>query len=292
MTTVEEAKLAIDLVGLEYPADIKATYDDLPTTCNKLVILREHLYYLYTIGIETGNDDLADYAMFANLHVRYRILQFEDSLTPADAYFLRIYEQKLPLMKWHPVTIHHATVSTTHDEVVEKQEAPDVIEVSISPSYEPELHSLLTIEAPQIFVAEEVIIPDPLPITIQESVEQEEREAIETTSLTIRPITYGKVITLRTYYNGAMYSVYLDAPSKLTCFGLCDYGAWFYDTEALYARLFRGFTGRFAYYDDAAIFLSFTRKRKSICQSLMSLSLRRLSKTWFTSPPPPRLRFM
>lgn len=98
-----EAERVIDLFGLEYPADIKATYNDLPTDIKELTLLREHLHYLYIHGTEVGDDDMVEYTLFANLHVRYRLMQFlREQWDELDHVYFRIYEQKLPLMKWHP----------------------------------------------------------------------------------------------------------------------------------------------------------------------------------------------
>lgn len=295
---MEEAKLAMDLVGLEYPADIKATYDDLPTDYDKLFVLREHLYYLFTIGTETNNDDLADYALFANLHVRYRILQFQKTLTPADEYYRRIYEQKLPLMKWHPLTLHHHETKTIEDECACEFSTPDVNEVFVSSVQEPEhlvSHSYeqdvptyvaVTQDMPEVDVP---VVPFHLVVAETPKVDEDTEKPNETKSpargLDIRSVTFGKrCIILRTVERSGIFTTRFDTSNHVDVIGVSGYGVWFYDTVELYARLFRHMTGRFSSYEDANVFLSVTSKQRN-CLPLTTLALKYLSKTWFTSPP-------
>lgn len=282
MTTLEEAKLAIDLVGLEYPADIEATYNDLPTNYNKLILLREHLYYLYTIGTETNNDELADYALFANLHVRYRILQFQTTLTTPDEYYRRIYEQKLPRMKWHPLKVQNHEIETIEDEIVTEFLAPDVNEVKIEVSIEPEYLESHIERVDSVFEeCTTVPVPDVKIVEIQNEIVS---PAVQD-PLNIRSVTYdNNQVILRSYKNSRLFTVRLSTQDRANCVGLSGYGVWFYDCDEIYSRLFRNLTGRFSYYEDAAVFIRISENKRK-CHSLISLALKQLSKSWFTSPP-------
>lgn len=299
MTSVETAKRAIDLVGLEYPANIQATYKDLPTDYDGLIRLREHLYYLYQIGIETENDDLADYALFANLHVRYRILAFQTTLLPEDAYYHRIYEQKLPLMKWRPYKEHSVSTTPHEDFVTEAQFALEV-PVYGNSSYEAER----ALMKPMVSVVQ---CEDP-PIVVGTSVTAEQKvEALEfapSTKLTLlsKDCSFSRVyhafrtrissdivirsifkhrittfrLTLRSVDDFNIFAVsYFGIPTRICC---CD--------AARHAHLFHNITGRFAGYEDAGYYISATN-RKGL-GSLMSIALRQLSIVWLGSPPPPR----
>lgn len=311
MTTVEDAERAIDLIGLEYPADIQATYNDLPTDYNGLIRLREHLYYLYEIGTETGNDDLADYALFANLHVRYRLLTFQNTLTPADAYYHRIYEQRLPLMKWRPYKEHSVSTTPQEDFVVEAQFATEVPVYSIS-SYEAEratlkpMVSTVQLETSQVVVVDstpaEQVVVNPTPF-VEPLVEVEDLTPIDvaprllakdcsfsrvyleyrtrlSSNLIIRSVDKHRITTVRLALHSMdefnIFAVsYYGIPIRICC---CD--------AARFARLFHHLTGRFAGYEDAGYYISASnRKRRG---SLLSIALRQLSIAWLSSPPPPR----
>nr|BCP45659.1 hypothetical protein [Osugoroshi virus] len=291
---MEDAKRAIDLVGLEYPADIKATYDDLPTDYDELFRLREHLYYLYTIGTETGNDDLADYALFANLHVRYRLLAFQAALTPADAYYYHIYEQKLPLMKWRPFK-HHGVSTTQPDELVQEVQFATEVPVYINTSYEKEsatetsqenvihLHQDI-VQIHQDTEEQQIHAPIDVAPTLVAKDHKFERAYMEyhtriSSDLIIRSTNGRRIntfrIPLRSMRDFKIFAVsYYGYPTRIEC---CD--------SARFSRLFHYVTGRFSGYDDAGYYVSVTDHKINGCQPLLSLALRQMSMLWLRPPP-------
>lgn len=290
ITQEEYAKRAIDLVGLEYPADIKATYNDLPTTLPELMRLNYHLHTLFSIGEETNNDELADYALFANLHVRYRILAFECDLTPADAYYFRVYETTLPLMKWKPVLeFQHSNSTLPFFDVIEDLQEVTPFEtqhavvsvdvntmnmgVMTSPVIEEHIVSTLSEEAP-IDTAPTLYPGDQS--FCRAYLDYRTRIG---TDLIIRSISKTRIWTTRLTLRGMdefnIFAVsYYGIPTRIVC-----------DDAAYLASLYSSITGRFCGYESAGFYLSATTHSRKGPASLMSLALKRLSKVWFSSPP-------
>lgn len=294
-TTQEEyAKRAIDLIGLEYPADIKATYDDLPTTLPSLMKLQYHLHTLFSIGEQTNNQDLADYALFANLHVRYRILTYECDLTPADAYYFRIYETKLPLMKWRPIKENHYTESvlpffdviedldvllpveqneclftTVDDDALEGViNTPPICTCDDSQSVSQMSTDAPIDMAPRLFSSDQSFCRAYL----------DYRTRIGS-DLVIRSVSEHKIwttrLTLRSMDEFNIFAVsYYGIPTRIVC-----------EDAAYLASLYSSMTGRFCGYESAGYYISATNHSRKGSASLMSLALQRLQKVWFTSPP-------
>lgn len=291
-TTEEYAKRAIDLIGLEYPADIQATYNDLPTDLPGLMKLQYHLHTLYSIGEQTNNSDLADYALFANLHVRYRILAFETDLLPSDAYYFRVYEQTLPLMKWSPLKeCHHDEVILPFFDVITDldivpplvcSEVPTYVEcvdefndVTISSVCIEDTTSNVSIEAP-VDTA-----PSHLGSQSFTRAYLEYRTRIGS-DLIIRSTNGKKIwttrLTLRTMDEFSIFAAsYYGVPTRIVC-----------DDAKYLASLYASITGRYAGYESAGYYVSATSHARVGPASLMTLSLQKLSKVWLTSPPLPR----
>lgn len=296
-----EAERVIDLLGLEYPADITATYNDLPTTYSKLLVLREHLYYLYTIGCSNGDDDMAEYALFANLHVRYRIMQCKQSgpWQAADQYYFHVYEQKLPRMKWRPNDVERFLKPTPPSE-----ETPIEVPVSHVPLVSEEVISSdsttvkhddvevkkkrrrrrtkkrTVVEIPEQIEPEVVISPNTVKVCARNH--RFDRAYLEYhtrigSDLVFRIVTgthiYCHRMTLRTMADFNIFAIsYYGKPTRYNC---CD--------AQKIASLFFHCTGRFFGYDDAGIYISASDVRKP--RSLMSMALRQLSAEWLSTLP-------
>lgn len=300
-TQEEYAKRAIDLIGLEYPADIDATYKDLPTTLPELLKLQYHLHTLFNIGEQTNNDDLADYALFANSHVRYRMLVFErEFLSPSDAYYLRAYESKLPRMKWNPLSIkeHDETILPFFDTEMDLGIVLP-FEVEQATPVEVEHHEMVKINSPVVHddsiekISSMVnncvphMRPEP-PICTTPAIlpgRQSFSCAYSTyrtrigSDLIIRSVHQHRIwttrLTLKTMDEFNIFAVsYYGIPTRIVC-----------DDAAYLASLFHSITGRFCGYESAGYYISATTHTRKGPSSLMSLALYELSKAWLTAPP-------
>lgn len=303
-----EAERIIDLLGLEYPADIKATYNDLPTTISELTVLREHLHYLYTHGTQIGDDDMVEYTLFANLHVRYRIMQFlRDIWDDADHVYFRIYEQKLPLMKWRPdgqnedPVVNQATVPTevkssdSHDEaqlpppvVISVVETPiELVETEVTEEQVTRVKRRRRVRRKKTSSKE--ILPVTPTIKLEEvkiiaSDHRFDRAYLEYhtrigSDLVFRIVVGNKIychrMTLRTMADFNIFAVsYYGNPVRYDC---CD--------AKYLASLFFNVTRRFCGYDDAGIYISAVKRPNM--RSLFSMALRKLSVKWLSLPPSP-----
>lgn len=291
-----EAERIIDLLGLEYPADIKATYNGLPVTISELTVLQEHLHYLYTYGTQIGDDDTVEYALFANLHVRYRIMQFlRDTWDESDHVYFRIYEQKLPLMKWRPdgkdeiPVVNQATVPTevkssnSHDEAqLLSSVVTSVVETPVEVVEEKVAEDQATEETTHHEILPVTPIIEPAKVEIFASNHRFDRAYLEYrtrigSDLVFRIVVGNKIychrMTLRTMADFNIFAVsYYGNPVRHDC---CD--------AKYLASLFFNVTHRFCGYDDAGIYISAV-KRPTI-RSLFSMALRKLSVKWLLSPP-------
>lgn len=290
MTTLDDARRAIDLIGLEYPADIKATYDDLPTTYDKLLLLREHLHYLYIIGTESNNDELADYALFANLHVRYRMLCFQSDLEPADEFYFKTYEQKLPRMKWRPYIEHQHVFSTTpEDEDVQYLIVPDVNEVSIIEDLENDICDSFESPFPTELICTPAVIVHPPAVefefTYEDKIPPIDEEKYELVTFSRK---YGRGfnsndLTIEVTRSVRTYIIRINTEQR-PIVSLYGFGTWIFFNDDVYRRLYSSIRGnRYAGYQDGCYFVSATAAAKYGLPSLFSMALRELSKAWLLS---------
>lgn len=291
-----EAERVIDLLGLEYPADIKATYNDLPTDINKLTLLQEHLHYLYIHGTQVGDDDMVEYSLFANLHVRYRVMQFARELwCESDHVYFRMYEQKLPLMKWHPGG-NGQFPEVNQDVVPEEVKSSDShIEAPLPSSVivEEPVEVIQPIEVVAVrrkrrrvrrkkTVTEDLPIIKPAEVKIMAPNHRFDRAYLEYhtrigSDVVFRIVVGSKILchrmTLTTMADFNIFAVsYYGNPIRYDC---CD--------AKYLASLFYDVTGRFCGYDDAGIYISAVKKPK--IRSLFSTALRILSVKWLQKPP-------
>nr|BCP45656.1 hypothetical protein [Osugoroshi virus] len=293
-----EVERVIDLLGLEYPADIKATYNDLPTNIEELTLLREHLYYLYTHGTQVGDDDITEYALFANLHVRYRIMQFlRDAWDESDYTYFRIYEQKLPLMKWHPG-------GDNKFPEVSQDVVPNEVKSSDSHNEAPLPSSTIASEDDHAIILssdDKIVKPKRRRRHRRKKIIIEDHPSIKPAKVKILAPNHrfdrayleyhtriGSDVVFRIVTGNRIYChrMTLATMAEFNIFAVSRYGNPIrYDCcDAKYlASLYFNVTGRFCGYDDAGIYISAVKRPKP--RSLFSTALRILSVKWLSIPP-------